>query len=182
MTVPMISVIGWHNAGKTTFIEHLLKELKRRGLRVATIKHSREDFELDRPGTDTFRYAQAGSDVVAISAQHKIAFIERRAREMSLEEIVKRLPDDLDLVVLEGYKRATVPKIEVLRKGIGEGRIAASKELLALIVDEPEKTMSADVRCFSSTDASGVVDLLEAQGLIKRKRAGGEDSPCQSSS
>lgn len=171
MAAPVISIIGWHNAGKTTFIERLLRELKRRGLRVATVKHSREDFELDRPGSDTFRYAQAGSDVVAISTQHKVAFIENRAEEMSLKEIIERLPEDLDLIVLEGYKQAAVPKIEVVREGIGEGPIAASEDLLALIVDEPTLTARERVKCFTSSDASGVVDLLQAQGLIKPRHS-----------
>ena len=168
MTIPIISVVGWHNAGKTTFIEYLVAELKRRGFRVATIKHSREDFELDRPGTDTFRYAQAGSDVIAISGRHRMALIEQREIEMTLEEIVMRLPESLDLIILEGYKQARVPKIEVVRSEAGEGRISAPEELLALIADGPVGE-GERAKCFTSTDAPRVVDLLEAQGLVTRK-------------
>jgi len=168
MAIPIVDVVGWHNAGKTTFIERLVAELKRRGLRVATIKHSREDIELDRPGTDTFRFAQAGSDVIGISGRHRMALIERRETEMGLGEIVARLPEDLDLIILEGYKQAKVPKIEVVRAGAGEGRISAPEELLALIVDEPVDE-GKRIRCFASTDAPRVADFLEAQGLIMRK-------------
>lgn len=169
MAAPIISVVGWHDAGKTTFIECLVRELKRRGFRVATVKHSREDFELDRPGTDTFRYAQAGSDVVAISSQHKVAFVERREREMELEELIERLPKDLDLILLEGYKRAPTPKIEVVREGVGEGPIAASEDLLALIVDKPVSMARGGVRCFTNSDAPAVVDLLQERGLLKSR-------------
>lgn len=168
MAIPIVAVVGWHNAGKTTFIERLVAELKRRGLRVATIKHSREDIELDRPGTDTFRFAQAGSDVIGISGRHRMALIERRETEMGLGEIVARLPEDLDLIILEGYKQAKVPKIEVIRAGVEGGRISTPEELLALIVDEPVDE-GERIKCFASTDVPRVADFLEAQGLIVPK-------------
>ncbi len=166
MTAPIISVIGWHDAGKTTFIVRLVAELKRRGLRVATIKHSMGHFEIDRPGTDTWRLAQAGSDVVVISGKHRMALMEQSTHELSLDEIVARLPGDIDLVITEGYKSHPTPKIIVARDGVGQGRIAFSGELVALVNDGT--TMTRDgVACFSPTDAAGVADLLVAKGLIK---------------
>jgi molybdopterin-guanine dinucleotide biosynthesis protein B len=166
MTAPIISVIGWHDAGKTTFIVRLVAELKRRGLRVATIKHSRGHFEIDRPGTDTWRLAQAGSDVVVISGKHRMALIEQSADELSLNEIVARLPGDIDLVITEGYKSLPTPKIEVARAGAGEGRVAASGELLALVTDELDAAEDG-VPCFAPTDVAGVVDLLAARGFVE---------------
>jgi len=169
MTVPVVSVVGWHNAGKTTFVEGLLAELKRRGLRVAIIKHSRGDFEIDRPGSDTWRYGLAGSDVVAISGRSRLALIERRAEELSLAEVVARLPEDIDLVITEGYKRAPTPKIEVIRTGANEGRVAVCGELLALVSDDA-KTTGDGLPCFDLADAEGVADLLEARGFIRPRR------------
>ena len=166
MTTPIISVIGWHDAGKTTFIVRLVEELKRRGLRVATIKHSRGHFEIDRPGSDTWRLAQAGSDVVVISGKRQMALIEQSADELSLTEIVARLPADIDLVIAEGYKSLPTPKIIVARDGVGQGRIAFSGEVVALVTDGT--TMTRDgVACFSPMDAAGVADLLVARGFIK---------------
>lgn len=169
MTVPLVSVVGWHNAGKTTFVEGLLAELKRRGLRVAIIKHSRGGFEIDRPGTDTWRYAQAGSDVVAISGRSRLALIERRTEELSLAEVVARLPEGIDLVITEGYKAAPTPKIEVTRAGASEGRVVVSGELLALVTDDA-KTTGDGLPCFHLADAEGVADFLEARGLIRPRR------------
>ena len=83
--IPIISIVGWHNVGKTTFVAQLITELKRRGLRIATIKHTRGDFQLDREGTDTWRYAQAGSDVVAISGQGRFALLEQGQGELPLD-------------------------------------------------------------------------------------------------
>ena len=168
MAIPIISVIGWHNAGKTTFLVRLIAELKRRGLRVATIKHSPGPFQMDRPGTDTWRFAQAGSDVVAISGRGRMALIEHRPEdeELSLAEIVARLPEGIDLVITEGYKSLPIPKIVVMRAGVGERRIATPGELLAVVTNRPETTQDG-VACFSPTDAAGVADLLVARGFIK---------------
>jgi len=167
MAIPIVSVIGWHNSGKTTFIVRLIAELKRRGLRVATVKHSRGHFEIDRPGTDTWRFAQAGSDVVAISGGGQMALMERRREdeEIGLAEIVARLPEGIDLVVTEGYKGLPTPKIIVVRAGAGQGDVAASGDLLAVVTDGAGAGRPGVPR-FAPDDAAGVVDLLVARGLI----------------
>lgn len=170
MTTPMVSVVGWHNVGKTTFIEELVAELKRRGYCVATVKHSREGFEFDHPGTDTWRYARAGSDVVAISGRSQMAYLERTMEELTLSEVIGRLPGDLDIILLEGFKLAPVPKLEVVRAGAEEGRIARAGELLALVGDEDLSVGEGMLR-FGIHDAAAVVDLLEKRGLVRQSRA-----------
>ena len=75
--IPVISIVGGKsNSGKTTLLEKLIREAKRRGWRVATLKHDGHGFEMDQPGKDTWRHAQAGADVVAISSPHKVAILE----------------------------------------------------------------------------------------------------------
>lgn len=169
MKKPVISVVGWHNAGKTTFIVRLVEELKRRGLRVATIKHSREDLRLDAVGTDTWRYTQAGSDVVAISGKGCFALFEYPVEEPDLETILARVPDYIDLVITEGFKRASTPKIEVVRSGIGEGPIASPEELLALVTDDRLSVNQKGAPQFAPEDVVGVVDLLFERKIIKSK-------------
>jgi len=170
--IPIISIIGWHNAGKTTFLERLLVELKKRGLRVATIKHTRGDFEIDHAGTDTWRFSKAGSDVVVISGKDRLALVENRQSEARLDEIVGRLPDGLDLVLTEGFKRAPVLKIEVVRLG-GQGeRIASGERLLAVISDTPLE--NEDAPQFGSSQAREVADLLESRGLIGKDEGRGK--------
>lgn len=164
MRKKVISVVGWHNVGKTTFVARLVSALKARGLHIATIKHSREGFSLDREGTDTWHFAQAGSDIVGIISREGLALIERPPEEPTLEEIVARLPDYIDLVITEGYKRAATPKIEVLRGGMGEGRIARDDELLAVITDG--EVLSGGAPHYAPGDIAGVVALLEARGFI----------------
>ncbi len=167
MTTPVISIVGWHNTGKTLFIERLIAALKARGLRVATIKHSRGDFEVDHPGTDTWRFAQAGSEAVVISGGGRLALMASRAQEFTLDEAVALLPAGLDLILVEGYKGLPLPKIEVLRAGMGEGRIAAAGELLALVSDEEASAEDRGAARFRTDDVAGVVELLRQRGIIR---------------
>lgn len=169
MSIPIISIIGWHNAGKTTFLAALVAALKQRGLRVATIKHTGGAFTVDHPGTDTFRYAEAGSDVVVIVGKERTAIIEQTSDETPLEEILALLPQGLDLILTEGYKRIRSPKIEVARVATGTERIARPDELLALITDEAELAATAGpgTPVFGTAEIAGVVALLAARGIIR---------------
>jgi len=166
MAIATISVVGWHNVGKTSFVERLIRELKARGLRVATIKHSRGDFEIDRQGTDTWRYHQAGSDVVAISGPGRVALIERPEGELDLDDIIARLPTGIDVVITEGFKRLPLPKIEVTTREVWdrEGRITPEGQLVALVSDDALPGTDGLPR-FARDDAGGVVALLEALGI-----------------
>lgn len=161
----VIAVVGWHNAGKTQFIEGLVRELKGLGLRVATLKHARGHFEIDHEGSDTWRLAQAGSDVVVIAGGHRLALVERVAEEPGLAELLTRLPAGIDLVIAEGFKREPVLKFEVLRRATGIERIAPQGELLALVTDEPELAGDA-APCLATDDYAGAVALLRARGMI----------------
>ncbi len=162
----VISIVGWHNSGKTTFITQLLSALKRRGLRVATIKHARSDFEIDRPGTDTWRYAQAGSDLVIISGQGKRAMIQYLEGDPSLEETLALVPDAIDVVLVEGYKRASVPKIEILSEKDTAPRISTPEDLVALI--SSSRRDDEEIPTFAFTDLKGVIALLEERGFLPK--------------
>ncbi len=161
----VIAVVGWHNAGKTLFIEGLVRELKRLGLRVATLKHARGHFDLDHEGTDTARFSQAGSDVVVIAGGERVAVLERVAQEPTLAALLARLPADIDIAIAEGFKREPLFKFEVLRSVTGAQRIAPVGELLALVTDELELAGDGAPR-LGAHDYAGAVALLRARGLI----------------
>jgi molybdopterin-guanine dinucleotide biosynthesis protein B len=158
MPVPIISVVGNSGSGKTTLLETLIRELKRRGYRVAAIKHDAHNFQMDHPGKDTYRLAEAGSDVVMISATDRLALLETVHEERSLDELAAMVSGRVDVILTEGYRRAAKAKIEVSRRDFGSELVTPSQELLALVTDQ---RFEVDVPHFGLDDAQGVADLLE---------------------
>jgi molybdopterin-guanine dinucleotide biosynthesis protein B len=169
VAVPAVSVVGNSGVGKTTLLEKLVRELKSRGYRVAAIKHDAHNFQMDRPGKDTYRLAEAGSDVVVISAADKLALLETVKEERSLDDLVAMVADRVDIVLTEGYRRAGKAKIEVSRRALGNDLVASPPDLLALVTDQK---LDVDVPHFALDDAPAVADLLERRfGLTPRRRA-----------
>jgi molybdopterin-guanine dinucleotide biosynthesis protein B len=165
---PIVSFVGKSNSGKTTLLEKVIRELKRRGYRVGTIKHDAHDFEMDRPGTDTWRHAQAGSDHVLISSPHKVASIRRVEQEMPLLELAAQMPD-VDIILTEGYKRGPAPKIEVSRRERSTSLICSPAELIAVVSDQH---FDLPIPQYGLDDAVGVADLIEERFLMPLPHAG----------
>ncbi len=155
---PIISIVGKSRSGKTTLLESLIIELKQRGYRVAVIKHTSEDFELDKVGKDSWRLNQVGSEVVAISSPHKLAIIKQVERDLSPQELSRFIDWDYDLILTEGFKLSNTPKIEVHRKEQGEELLCPPQQLLAVVTDEP---LDVDVPQFSRDEIQGLADLIE---------------------
>jgi molybdopterin-guanine dinucleotide biosynthesis protein B len=126
------------NVGKTTLIVGLVKELKSRGYRIATIKHDAHDFEIDQEGKDTWKHRQAGADTVLISSKSKIALIKSIETEAALEQLVDMVKDDVDFVIIEGYKGSSFPKIEVYREGVSERRLDIDDTFIAVATNSPD--------------------------------------------
>lgn len=155
--IPIISVVGKSNSGKTTLLEKLVRELKLRGYKVATVKHDVHSFDIDIPGKDTWHHAQAGADVVVISSPQKFAMIARVEEELDLDQVCA-LISGVDLIITEGYKGVKKPKIEVFRKGIYDELLSSPEELIALATDVE---FDLGVPCYGLDDAPGLVDRIE---------------------
>jgi len=114
-------VAATSDSGKTTLIEKVVRILKQRGQRVAVIKHASKGFELDRPGKDSYRHRHAGCREVLVSSRERWALMHelRGGRELTLAESLARL-SPCDLVLIEGYKAAPIPKLEIWRPAAGK--------------------------------------------------------------
>jgi molybdopterin-guanine dinucleotide biosynthesis protein B len=155
--IPVISFVGRHNSGKTTVLEKVIRGLKGKGYKVAVIKHHKGDFSLDIPGKDTWRLAEAGSDVVAISSPLKTAVIRQPDEELSLDCIKEMVWDGMDIVISEGYKFDNKPKIEVFRSEVSDKILSDEKDLVALVTD---RKFDIAIPQFSLDDTEGIVDLI----------------------
>jgi molybdopterin-guanine dinucleotide biosynthesis protein B len=154
---PVISVVGKSGVGKTVFLEKLIAELKGRGIRVGTVKHDVHGFEIDQPGKDSWRHAQAGSDAVVIASSRRVALIKRLDGEMPLDEIVGAYLRDMDLVITEGYKSGPKMKIEVSRRERSLELVSPPADLMAIVADQ---AFDLEVPQFGLEDVRGVADLI----------------------
>ena len=162
--VPIVSVVGNSGVGKTSFLEKLVRELKARGYRLATIKHDVHNFDIDRPGKDSWRLTQAGSDIVMLSSPHRLALLEEVQEERTLDDLAAMVGDRVDLVLTEGYRGAAALKIEVSRQAHSTALTARVEELLAIVTDHP---LGLDRPQFGLDDAASVADLLEQRFALK---------------
>jgi molybdopterin-guanine dinucleotide biosynthesis protein B len=155
---PIISIIGQSDSGKTTLLVRLVAELTQHHYKVAVIKHTADDFELDQAGKDSWRLSQAGNGVVAISAPHRVAIIKPASPELSPQEIARLIGNDHDLVLTEGFRRSNTPKIEVHRQEQGKALSCPPQQLLAVVSDEP---LDVSVPQFPPDEIHGLVNLIE---------------------
>lgn len=166
--IPIVSFVGRSNVGKTTYLVKLIKEIKKRHYRVATIKHHHGSFEIDHRGKDTWHHAQAGADVVIISSPNKLAVIEKLPEERPLDKIIQNIKD-VDLIITEGYKKEDKPKIEILRGAVGQELVCQPEELLAVVTDVE---LDVTLPCFGLDEVEEMVDFLEKKILLPAKNFG----------
>ncbi len=157
--IPVISVVGESGVGKTTFLEKLIARLKARKLRVGIIKHHVHNIEIDSPGKDTWRHSRAGADAVAISTPGKVALFRRVEGEMELDQLAGIL-GDVDIILTEGYKKGSRPKIEISRVEYSKNLISEPSGLIAIVSDI---NWDLGIPVFGLDEADRVADLLESR-------------------
>ncbi|RGD66096.1 molybdopterin-guanine dinucleotide biosynthesis protein B [Lachnospiraceae bacterium OF09-6] len=161
----VLAISGVKNSGKTTLITKLLPELKKRGLRVAVIKHDGHDFEPDVPGTDSWKYAQAGVDGTCVFSAGKYMVI-KYAPTPSVEELIKTFPE-AELILLEGFKYSEYPKIEVIRKGNSARLVCDPKNLLGIVTDYTSEELEWKNTCgipfFGLEETEQLADYIMGQ-------------------
>ncbi|MFZ0726250.1 MAG: molybdopterin-guanine dinucleotide biosynthesis protein B [Desulfobacterales bacterium] len=152
----ILSIVGKSGSGKTTLIEKLIAELKRRGLRIGTVKHSAHTIEMDKPGKDSWRHKQAGADTVMVVAPQTVAMIKSMPAPR-LEDLEKYF-EDVDLVLTEGFKSGAMPKIEVFRQAVHARPLCTGdSRLMALVTDA---AIDPGVPTFGLNDIARIADLI----------------------
>ena len=150
---------GWSGSGKTTLIERLIPLVVARGLTVSLIKHAHHTFDVDQPGKDSYRHRHAGCSEVLVSSSRRWALVHelRGAAEPVFEELVAQI-SPCDLLLVEGFKREKVPKLEVYRASVGEPLIHPhDPDVVALASDARLDTRLPQ---FDLNDAAAIADFI----------------------
>lgn len=158
----VIGLAGWSGAGKTTLIEKLIPELRRRGLSVSTLKHAHHAFDMDRPGKDSHRHREAGAEQVLVASEQRLALLTelRDAPAPRLGDLL-RMFAPVDILLIEGFRTDAHPKIEVHRAANGKPlRYPEDMQILALISDL--SAPPADLPHAHIDDIAAAADLVVA--------------------
>lgn len=142
--IPLIGFAAWSGAGKTTLLARLLPVLRGRGLEVAVIKHAHHDFDIDKPGKDSHVLRQAGAGQILIASSRRSALMMENPADQDIEPVLSELigridPRRADLILVEGFKREPIPKIEIHRPRLGKPLLCTEDpNIVAVATDQPE--------------------------------------------
>jgi molybdopterin-guanine dinucleotide biosynthesis protein MobB len=162
LTLPVVSIVGYSGSGKTTLLEKVIRELKRRGYRLAVIKHHHHrNLQFDVSGKDSWRFAQAGADQVVIAGPDQVVQVRAYEEDPTLEQIIAGIRD-VDLILIEGFKEAGIPKVEVSRGQPQSDLISPLESLVAIVTD---RCFPLETPQFDLEDLFGLADLIEARFL-----------------
>ena len=167
MTVKVVAFVAKSNTGKTTLLEQVIWELKNRGYKVGAIKHDAHRFDIDHPGKDSHRLTEAGADTMLITSPEKLALIKKHAAAPPLEELIATYFADMDIVLTEGFKMSSLPKIEVHRQERSPTLLCRGEHhdpmLVAVASDE---ALKLDVPVLDLNDIKAVTDFVERTFLL----------------
>lgn len=166
---PIVGIIGWKNSGKTTLAVALIEEFTKRGLRVASVKHAHHTFQIDDADTDSARHRRAGSKQVAIVSKSRFAIVSEypEGDEPDFDDVIAAL-EPADIVIVEGYKSAAIPKIEARRRvSFTRTPLADEHPNVIAIAADHNVTQSNGRQVFDINDIQGIADYITAKLNVK---------------
>jgi molybdopterin-guanine dinucleotide biosynthesis protein B len=166
--IPIVSIVGKSDSGKTTLIEKLVPEINRRGYRVATVKHDIHGFAVDKEGKDSWRHRKAGAHSTVISSPKQLAIIRDMDHDAPLQEIRNRFIQDVDIIISEGYKKDKEPKIEIFRKEVHQEPLCTREDHLIALVSNQHFDLG--VPCLELNDVEGLAAIIE-QTFLKNNHS-----------
>jgi molybdopterin-guanine dinucleotide biosynthesis protein MobB len=159
MTIPIVSIVGKSNSGKTTLLEKIIAELVGRGYRVATIKHNVHGFNIDHEGKDSYRHKKAGAAMTVVSSPLQLALVRDVDHDYSIEEIRNTFIKDVDIILTEGFKANSNSKIEVFRSQLNRELLCKKEDNLLAVATDIK--LDIGVPCLDINDARSIADLIE---------------------
>lgn len=166
-TPPLLGFVAYSGSGKTTLLEKLIPELKKKNIRVALIKHAHHNFDIDIPGKDSYRLRKAGAQQVLVASNTRQALIienQNIKKEPNLDQCIASLQiDTLDLILVEGFKHAAYPKIEINRSSHPQPFIYPNDpDIIALITDvEPAADSARTIKQLNLNNLDDIIDFIQ---------------------
>lgn len=157
---PAVAFVGYSKSGKTTVMSAVIARLTANGYRVGAIKHDVHGFTMDQPGKDTWRLKNAGAAATLISSPKGIGMVMDTGQDTPLENLLEML-SDFDVILIEGYKRALLPKIEVYRPESGNPPACVGDPHLIAVVSDVD--LDWTVPCFSFSNAEGIAEFIASR-------------------
>ncbi len=166
---PVFGITGWKNSGKTQLVARLVGEFSARGFKVSTVKHAHHNFDIDQPDTDSYRHREAGASEVALVSGRRWALMHelREEEEPPLDAILSRLAP-CDLILIEGYKRETHPKIEARRTDTKDRGPLAPLDPSIIAIAADHDLCDETLPVFDLNDVQAMADFIQAHLGLKR--------------
>ncbi len=154
----IIGIVGWKNSGKTYFASKIIKKLKIKNYRVASIKHAHHEFDIDYKNTDSFIHRESGSSQVIVSSSKRWVKITelKNSKELSLQDLINQL-SETDIVIVEGFKNEDHPKIEIIKNASNNYLFKKISNIKAIISDEK---ISTNLKQFKKNDIDNIVNYI----------------------
>jgi len=168
---------GWSGSGKTTLVERLIPVLVGRGLKLALVKHAHHEFDIDQPGKDSHRHRSAGATEVLVTSSRRWALMHelRGAPELTLDQAIARL-SPCDLVLVEGYKRAALPKLEIHRGSVGKPWLHPDDPAIIAIASDVPPAAPGSRRLFGLDEIEAMATFAVAHAKVVPRRIDGTGS------
>ncbi len=162
--VPLIGICAFSGTGKTTLLQRLIPLLKEQGLRLALLKHAHHSFDIDHPGKDSYQLRQAGAEQVLVASRHRVALIREAQgprREPGLAELLPYIDTSaLDLILVEGFKREPIPKIELHRPALGHPLIHPTDHHVIAVASDAPLTLARDLPLLDINDPADLASFI----------------------
>jgi molybdopterin-guanine dinucleotide biosynthesis protein B len=159
----VIGLAGWSGSGKTTLLTRLIPCLVARGLTVSTLKHAHHSFDVDQPGKDSHSHRMAGATEVLVASSERFALVHelRGAPELALHDLLQRM-SPVDLIVVEGYKAASIPKLEVHRAATGKPLLHPDDNCIVAVASDVPLT-AVELPVVSLDDIETIADVVTVE-------------------
>lgn len=163
-STPVVCFVGSSNSGKTTLIEKVIRLLAKRGYEIATVKHTHKNFSADSEGKDSWRHKAAGARTVVLSSPSQYSVVSDSRSEITIEDVLNRFAEKADILIVEGFKKDSYPKIEVNRNSGQDLRCLSDPSIIAVASD---RRPDLGIPVFDINDAEGITDFIETGFLEK---------------